>query len=43
MKIKWYKKNNEQLKNSIFSIDGIIEATSKEGEPIPLFVEERKD
>ena len=37
------QKKNEQLKNSIFSIDGIIEATSKEGEPIPLFVEERKD
>ena len=36
-------KKNEQLKNSIFNIDGIIEATSKEGEPIPLFVEERKD
>jgi hypothetical protein len=37
------QKKNEQLKNSIFNIDGIIEATSKEGEPIPLFVEERKD
>jgi len=36
-------KKNEQIKNSIFSIDGIIEATSKEGEPIPLLVEVRKD
>ena len=36
-------KNNEQIKNSIFSIDGIIEATSKEGNPIPLLVEDRKD
>ena len=36
-------KKNEQIKNSIFSIDGIIEATSKEGDPIPLLVEVRKD
>ena len=32
-------KKNEQIKNSIFSIDGIIEANTKEGNPIPLFVE----
>ena len=36
-------KKNEQIKNSIFNIDGIIEATSKEGETIPLLVEVRKD
>ena len=36
-------KKNEQIKNSIFNIDGIIEATSKEGEPIPLLVEVKKD
>ena len=36
-------KKNEQIKNSIFSIDGIIEAISKEGDPIPLLVEVRKD
>ena len=32
-------KKNEQIKNSIFSIDGIIEANTKEGNPIPLLVE----
>ena len=36
-------KKNEQIKNSIFNIDGIIEATSKEGNTIPLLVEVRKD
>ena len=32
-------RKNEQIKNSIFSIDGIIEANTKEGNPIPLLVE----
>ena len=36
-------KKNEQIKNSIFNIDGIIEATSKEGNTIPLLVEVKKD
>ena len=35
-------KKNEEIKNSIFNIDGIIEATSKEGKIIPL-VEVKKD
>jgi len=37
------QKKNEQIKNSIFSIDGIIEAKSKEGKLIPLLEEVRKD
>ena len=32
-------KKNEQIKNSIFNIDGIIEAKSSEGKSIPLLVE----
>ncbi len=32
-------KKNEQIKNSIFSIDGIIEAKSKDGKTIPLLKE----
>ena len=32
-------KKNEEIRNSIFNIDGIIEAKSKEGNPIPLLVE----
>ena len=36
-------KSNEQIKNSIFNIDGIIEAKSKEGTTIPLLVEVKKD
>ena len=32
-------KKNEQIKNSIFNIDGIIEAKSKEGKSIPLLKE----
>ena len=32
-------KKNEQIKNSIFNIDGIIEAKSKGGKPIPLIME----
>ena len=36
-------KKNEQIKNSIFSIDGIIEAKSKEGNTIPLLVEKTKN
>ena len=32
-------KKNEQIKNSIFSIDGIMEAKNKDGNPIPLLVE----
>ena len=35
-------KKNEQIKNSIFNIDGIIEAKSSEGKSIPLLVEEEK-
>ena len=32
-------KKNEQIKNSIFNIDGIMEAKSKEGKSIPLLME----
>ena len=32
-------KKNEEIRNSIFNIDGIIEAKSKEGNPIPLLME----
>ena len=32
-------KKNEEIRNSIFNIDGIIEAKSKEGKPIPLLME----
>ena len=32
-------KKNEQIKNTIFSIDGIIEAKSKEGNDIPIIKE----
>jgi hypothetical protein len=32
-------RKNEQIKNTIFSIDGIIEANTKEGNPIPILVE----
>ena len=32
-------KKNDEIKNSIFNIDGIIEAKSKEGNPIPLLIE----
>ncbi len=32
-------KKNEEIKNSIFNIDGIIESKSKEGNPIPLLME----
>jgi hypothetical protein len=32
-------KKNEQIKNSIFNIDGIIEAKSLEGKSIPLLIE----
>jgi hypothetical protein len=42
-KNKLILKKNEEIKNSIFNIDGIIEATSKDGNPIPLLVEVRKD
>jgi hypothetical protein len=36
-------KKNEQIKNSIFNIDGIIEAKSKDGNTIPLLVEKNKN
>ena len=36
-------KKNEQIKNSIFNIDGIIEAKSKEGKPIPLLIEAKNN
>ena len=32
-------KKNEQIKNSIFNIDGIIEGKLKEGKTIPLLME----
>ena len=32
-------KKNEQIKNSIFNIDGIMEAKSKDGKTIPLLME----
>ena len=32
-------KKNQQIKNSIFNIDGIIEAKSKDGNTIPIFKE----
>ena len=32
-------KKNEQIKNSIFNIDGIIEAKYQEGKNIPLIME----
>ena len=32
-------KKNEQIKNSIFNIDGIIEGKLEEGKPIPLLME----
>ena len=35
-------KKNEEIKNSIFNIDGIIEAKSKEGNTIPI-VKEKKN
>ena len=36
-------KKNEQIKNSIFNIDGIIEAKSKEGMPISLLIEAKNN
>ena len=36
-------KKNEQIKKSIFNIDGIIEAKSKDGNTIPLLVEKNKN
>lgn len=32
-------KKNEEIRNSIFNIDGIIEAKSKEGNTIPIVKE----
>ena len=42
-KNKQILKQNEKIKNSIFSIDGILEAKSTDGNTIPLLVEVRKD
>ena len=42
-KNKQILKQNEKIKNSIFSIDGILEAKSTDGNSIPLLVEVRKD
>ena len=36
-------KENEHIKNSIFNIDGIIEAKSKDGKVIPLLKENNSD
>ena len=35
-------KKNEEIRNSIFNIDGIIEAKSKEGNTIPIVKEKKK-
>ena len=42
-KNKQILKQNEKFKNSIFNIDGIIEANSTDGNTIPLLMEVRKD
>ena len=42
-KNKQILKQNEKFKNSIFNIDGIIEANSTDGNSIPLLMEVRKD
>ena len=42
-KNKQILKQNEKFKNSIFNIDGIIEANSADGNTIPLLMEVRKD
>ena len=36
-------KENEHIKNSIFNIDGIIEAKSKDGKVIPLLKDQNLD
>ena len=42
-KNKQILKQNEKIKNTIFNIDGILEAKSTDGNSIPLLMEVRKD